>query len=290
MKSLSFGEILWDIIRDQECLGGASLNLAAHLAKLGNDSWVVSAVGDDPRGQKIIEKSKEAGVKSELIQISKNFPTGYVTVDLNETGQPTFEIHENVAYDNIKNVVLPENNFELFCFGTLVQRNKISRDSLFDLIKKIKPRHIFYDVNLRQNYFSKEIIKNSLNRASIVKLNDDEVKILSPLLFNKNLEEKDFAEKIIDTYGLKIAIITRGANGGLVVENNNSIEFPGIKVEVSDTVGAGDAFSAGFLHEYFKTNNLEKSAIFANKLGSFVASQQGAIPEYTPEIKQLLNI
>lgn len=277
MKALSFGEILWDVIGDIEHLGGASFNLAAHLSRLGNETAIVSAVGVDARGDKIKAEIKRLGVNDEYMQTNE-FPTGYVQVELDKLGKPTYTIHENVAYDNISQINSNE-DFDCFCFGTLAQRNQGSRDSLYQFLENSKIKHVFYDVNLRQNYYSRDLIEKSLQFATIVKLNDEEVIELSKLLFQENLSEDDFAKKIIEKFDLEIVIVTRGGDGCAVYSSGEKVEVPGIKIVIKDTVGAGDAFSAGFLHRYFQTNDLKLSAQFANELGAYVASRAGAIPE-----------
>ena len=277
MKALSFGEILFDVIGDTEHLGGAPFNLAAHLSRLGNEASIVSAVGRDERGDKIMAEIKRLGVGESYMQTNE-FPTGYVQVEIDEAGKPTYTIHENVAYDNICDINL-DNEFNCFCFGTLTQRNQVSRDSLYKILENTKIKQVFYDVNLRQNYYSLELIEASLQYATIVKLNDEEVLVLSQLLFQEDLSEANFVKKIIDKYNLQIVIVTRGGEGCAVYSQDEKVEVPGIKIIIKDTVGAGDAFSAGFLHKYFETGNLGESAKFANELGAYVASRAGAIPE-----------
>jgi fructokinase len=276
MKAISFGEILFDVIGDVEHLGGAPFNLAAHLAKLGDESWIISAVGADARGEKIKAEAKKLGVHDDFLQTNK-YPTGYVEVEIDAAGKPTYEIHENVAWDNIEAVMFKE-TFDCFCLGTLAQRSLISRNALKQILENLETEEVFYDVNLRQNYFSREIIEASLSFSTIIKLNDEEAVVLSKLLFNEERDEASFTKKIQEEYNVKIVIITRGSKGCVVFAEDDTAEIPGIKIEVKDTVGAGDAFSAGFLHKYFETRNIKESAEFANKLGAYVASKSGAIP------------
>lgn len=278
MKAISFGEILFDVIGDNEHLGGAPFNLAAHLSKLGNDAWIVSAVGRDDRGLRIKQAAEILGVKTDYLQ-ENDFPTGYVQVMIDEAGKPTYTIHEGVAYDNI-NKIDSDDQYDCFCFGTLAQRSQISQTALFSTLEKLQAAHVFYDVNLRQNYYNREIIEKSLNYASIVKLNDEEVAELASLLFEEKLSEQDFCKRLMEKYDLKIVIVTRGSAGCAVYSGEKIIEVSGVKVNVADTVGAGDAFSAAFLHKFFETGDLELSAMFANELGAYVASRAGAIPEY----------
>lgn len=278
MKAISFGEILFDVIGNTEHLGGAPFNLAAHLSKLGNEAWIISAVGRDDRGERIKAAAQNLGVKTDYLQ-ENDLPTGYVQVEIDEAGKPTYTIHENVAYDNIEQIEA-QDRYDCFCFGTLAQRHPVSHQALFSTLEKLKAEHVFYDVNLRQHYFNKEAIEKSLHFATIVKLNDEEVVALSELLFGEVFSEKEFCARIINKFDLKIIIVTRGSEGCAVYAGEKIIEVPGIKVQVADTVGAGDAFSAAFLHRFFETGDLEASAMFANELGAYVASRAGAIPEY----------
>ena len=278
MKAISFGEILFDVIGDSEHLGGAPFNLAAHLSKLGNDTWIISAIGRDDRGARIRQAAEVLGVKTDYLQ-ENDFPTGYVQVLIDDQGKPTYTIHEGVAYDNIEKIDTTD-LYDCFCFGTLAQRSPISQTALFSTLEKLRSEHVFYDVNLRQKYYNREIIEKSLNYASIVKLNDEEVEELSNLLFDKKLSEQDFCKRLAADFDLKIVIVTRGSEGCAVYSGDKIIEVPGVKVNVADTVGAGDAFSAAFLHKFFETGDLELSAMFANELGAYVASRAGAIPEY----------
>lgn len=294
MKAISFGEVLWDIIEGKEYLGGAPFNLAAHLAKLGCSSSMISRIGKDRRGKNVLQKMALLGVDSSLIQIDSIHPTGTVNVVLSKEGQPIFRINEEVAYDfiELQNGMLKtirSESFDAFCFGTLVQRSEITRNTLYELLRNASAKHFLYDVNLRQNFYSKEIISETLTFSTIVKLNEEEVRVLSPLLFGKELSNRDFASEITRSFCAKIICITKGENGCAIYYNGEVKEIPGINVRVVDTVGSGDAFSAGFLFKYCNGLDPFKSAEFANILGAFVASKSGAIPEYDSEIRKLIE-
>ncbi|MFH1522490.1 MAG: carbohydrate kinase [Patescibacteria group bacterium] len=293
MKALLFGEIVWDVIKNKEYLGGALLNMAAHIFRLGGESFLISAVGKDQRGNKALKLIKQIGLDDIYIKKLK-YPTGWVDVWLDKKGVPDFVINKDVAYDYIKlNQAelssLEKENFDVFCFGTLIQRNKISRDSLYNILGKVKAKEVFYDVNLRQDFYNKEIISQSLEYSTIVKLNDEEIKKMSMLLFSDSLTEEEAVEKLFNNFKIKVVIITKGAKGCTVYTSASTVNLPGIRVKVKDTIGAGDAFSAGFLHKYFFTNDIAESAKFANKLGAYVASQAGAIPEYSQELVKKLG-
>jgi len=290
MRTLAFGEILWDIIKGEAHLGGALLNLTAHMSKTGADAYIISSVGDDTHGHNALKLLDNLNVNKDFITILNEHPTGTVDVTLHANGIPTYIINENTAWDNIKvqeqNIgkILNE-NWDVFCIGTLAQRTASNRTLLHHIIEQINSRHIFYDVNLRQNYFDKSWIEFSMNKATIVKVNDEEAVFLSELIFNETLTENKFAEKLTEKYNLQLVCITRGPNGAAVYNNNNFVEIPGIIIKVADTVGAGDSFSAGLLHAFISGLSAEKSAQFAVKIGGYVASHFGAIPEYPIELK-----
>ena len=295
MQALSFGEILWDIIDNKAHLGGAPFNLAAHLAKMGMDSYMISSLGNDELGSRAIGKVKSFKMNDKYISMQENHSTGTVDVELSDKGIPTYIIHTDTAWDNI---ILTDNQLKdlfrqewgVFCFGTLAQRTESNRTLLHDILDNISAKHIFYDVNLRQDYFDKAWIEASLNKSTIVKLNDEEGNVLANMLFNQTLTEKGFAQKLYDKYNLELVCITRGENGVAVYHNNGLEEIPSIKVKVGDTVGAGDSFSAGFLLDYLSGKTPKESAEFAVKIGGFVASSFGAIPEYSESIKNEIDL
>ena len=187
-----------------------------------------------------------------------------------------------------KNSLLKE-NWDAFSFGTLAQRTKSNRDLLYDLLEHLPSHDIFYDVNIRQGFYQKEWIEHSLKSSTIVKLNDEEAVTLSNLLLGKMLDRKDFCQAIFNRYSLKIICITLGENGSIVYDGIDYYHVPGIQVEVVDTVGAGDGYSAAFLFSFLSGASLKESALFANQVGGYVASQAGAVPEYTPALRKRIS-
>lgn len=293
MKVLSFGEILFDIIEGQPYLGGAPLNFAAHLARCGAKSYIISRVGADELGKLAHLKIEELGVETGLIQKDGQHATGTVDVVL-ENGQPDYTIQEQVAWDYIEageaGKLMEEAEFDVFYFGTLAQRNKKSRESLHDLLKHSHIGQIFYDVNLRKGYYDREILQNSLRLCTILKLNDEEVRKLSALLFEKEMDNEVFAEAVVKEYGVETIVVTSGEEGCYVFVEGNMIFVKGYPAQVQDTVGAGDAFSAAFIYHFFHTQNAQQAADVANRLGAFVASSRGPIPPYTDEIRKMLEV
>lgn len=291
---IAFGEILFDIIDNQPFLGGAPMNLAGHMSKMGAHCQILSSLGNDALGKKALEKMHELHINTDGIYMHPNLPTGIVEVDLKE-GLPDYVIQENVAWDDIQLTTYglrdSQVSCDVFCFGTLAQRTLNNKTLLHTILKNLMAREIFYDVNLRRSYFSKEVIFESLQLASIVKLNDEEVLFLSQWMFEQSLEIEEFAEKLINNFGVKIVIVTAGADGAYAYSLNDSFFVQANKIEVADTVGAGDAFSAAFLLTYLHKHDLQQALLAGNTMGSYVASRHGAIPEYSPELlKQLNNI
>lgn len=285
MKTLLFGEILWDIIDNKPYIGGAPFNLSAHLAKMGLESTLISSVGKDVLGRKALKEAEKRGMNSSLISIHPNLPTGIVEVNLDERGHPTYMIKEDVAWDNIiidQDLTdgLTKTKWEIFCFGTLAQRTKENRELLGRIMSWAHPRHVFYDVNLRQNYYRKEWIEKSLCQSSIVKLNDREALIVSELLFGETLKQENFVNRISQDYDLSIVCITHGKNGSSIYYNGKLEKIPGINGPVADTVGGGDSYSAGFLFSYLCGTSIYEAAEFAEIVGNFVVSQSGAVPKY----------
>jgi len=285
VKALLFGEILWDIIENKPYIGGAPFNLAAHLAKMGLESTLVSSVGKDALGKKALKEAEKRGINSTFIKVHPDLPTGIVNVNLDKAGHPTYVINENVAWDNIildQDLAdsLAKNKWEVFCFGTLAQRTKENRDLLSQIISWARPHHIFYDLNLRQNYYKKEWIEKSLCQSSIVKLNDREALVVSEFLFGQTLKQENLAELICREYDLSIVCITHGKNGSSIYRNGKLEKVQGINGPVADTVGGGDSYSAGFLFSYLCGTSIYEAAEFAEIVGNFVVSQSGAVPKY----------
>lgn len=292
MRALAFGEILYDIIDGEEFLGGAPLNLAAHLSRCRMETAYVSRVGDDERGRRALSEMLGLGIRNDFMQIDPDYQTGTVDVDLSTGGQPSYTIHENVAYDHIDPMEIPSAIIayapRVVCFGTIVQRSQSSRQSLYSMLDRLPGIEMLYDVNLRQAYYDRAWIERSLWYATIVKLNAEEVDILGELLFGQKLKLEAFAERLADQWKLKAVLLTLGADGCHVFAESSHTRCGGRKVQVADTVGSGDAFSAGFLLDYLQGKPAAEAAETGNALGAYVASMRGAIPEYNDVIRKEL--
>jgi fructokinase len=292
MNVLAFGEILWDIIEGNQHLGGAPFNFAAHAAQCGNASFIVSRLGRDNLGEKAFQMCDQVKVNSSLIQWDEQHPTGVVVVTLKD-GQPDYVIQENVAYDYIEYnkslQLLREDYFDVFYFGSLAQRGTVSANTLLKLLTNHYFREVFYDVNLRKKGYNEIILKKSLMYCSVLKLNIDEVPVLSTILFGKALSEEEFCKRAHDLYhNIRLMIVTAADKGCMIYEQGRLHKVPGVPVKVADAVGAGDAFSAAFMHSYMQQGDALKAAAVANQMGAFVASQHGPIPTYSEEIKKAL--
>ncbi len=292
MKVLVFGEVLWDIIEGKEHLGGAPLNFAAHVRQCGHESTIISAVGEDARGKEALRLIQELGVDVSMIQQSE-IRTGFVPVTLVD-GQPDYEITRYVAYDYIKSDEISKKRiagFDTFYFGSLAQRSPDSSEALKKVLENHSFLEVFYDVNLRKDCYTKEILNYSMGQCTILKVNDEEVSVIGQMVFGLDLSYKEFCQKVKETYGgIKIIIITAGKEGCLIHTNGILDLVPTDPIKVVDTVGAGDSFSAAFMCMYATTQDARRSAVVANKVGGFVASSSGPIPRYSEEIKQLLEV
>jgi len=253
LKVLLFGELLWDIIGGKAYIGGAPFNLASHLAKMGTQSAYISSVGKDKLGEEALKIAKRYGLNTSYITTHPHLPTGKVDVYLNHQGHPKYIIQEGTAWDQIilkedlRNLLLLKENWDVFCFGTLAQRTESNRNLLYDLISHLQCQHIFYDVNLRQNFYQKEWIEHSLQVSTVLKLNEEETTTLSELLLGEVLRREVFCSTIFSEYCLKIICITLGEHGSIVYDGRNYFHIPGVKTKIIDTVGAGDGYSAAFL-------------------------------------------
>lgn len=281
---IGLGEILWDLLPDGKQLGGAPANFAFIASQLGNHGIVLSRVGDDENGLAILRELSSKNLSTDNIQIDEKYPTGIVNVLL-DGGQPSYEIVENAAWDFLElsdewgNIA---KTADAVCFGSLAQRNSVSQRTICEFINLTKKLRIF-DVNLRQNYFSPKVMRKSLNLANVVKLNHEELPIIAEMFEIKTINPIKTARRLLAQFGLKLICVTRGANGSLLVTKKQVSENAGLKIQVKDTIGAGDAFTAALTHGILRRWELNQINEFANKIGAFVASSTGAMPNFPKE-------
>jgi fructokinase len=281
MRIVSIGEILWDVFDDAEHLGGAVFNFAAHAARLGHQIFFVSAVGDDERGRRALERTTALGLSTRYVSTTSEAPTGIVTVTVAADGQPSFVIHRPAAYDAAQ--LSDEELAELVAvrpdwvtFGTLQQTDPRARELVRRASEALPGARRFYDVNLRRDSYTPDLVDELLAAADVVKLNEDEARQLSP-----GLSIEQFCRQRARRHGWQAVCVTRGAAGCSVLIGGEFRSSPGYKVEVVDSVGAGDAFSAAFLHGLFLGWDPDRTADFANRVGALIASRPGGTPEWT---------
>jgi fructokinase len=290
-RVVGLGEVLWDILPERTCLGGAPSNFAYVTTLMGDQGIVASRVGEDSLGLDALRRMEELGLDIDHVQTDREHPTGTVKVQLDARGQAQFEIAEPVAWDFLE--WTPEwqrlaRTADAVCFGSLAQRSKESRTTIQRFLGATSRAAVkVFDVNLRQSYYSQEILDESMRLADIVKLNDEELPRIMSLAGLSCKDELSSAHRLASTYDLKLVCITRGGRGSLLVRNGASHEHLGFRVRVADTVGSGDAFTAGLVHEYLHGASLELMNEVANLVGAWVASEVGAMP--TPKRGALEN-
>lgn len=293
MNLLSFGEIIWDIYGESYTLGGAPLNLASHIAMQGECAYLASAVGNDALGLNAIESIKALGVKTDYVSVIDGLPTGKCEVTLGENCVPSYKILENVAYDRISLPHTTDQKFDAIAFGTLALRTKSNRESLERLLRNGSFGEIYTDLNIRPPFYSKESIEFCLANATIVKISDEELPLVTRHVFGKETALDEAFDIIEKNYpSVKLILITRGENGSVCYDcQAKKIYTCGAEpATVASTVGAGDSYGATFLCCYFKTNDVMLSMNLASKVSAFVVSHQGAIPDGTKEfIKSVIR-
>jgi len=276
-----YGEVLWDIFPTKTKPGGAPMNVAYHLRKFGIDSRMISRVGDDEAGKKLLNLLTEWEIPTDNCQIDKANETGYVLATVLPGNEMSYNIHSPVAWDfitpNAQNDKLVS-EADAFVYGSLVTRNETSLETLYHLIKKAKFN--VFDINLRQPFYSQRIIEHLLEKCNLLKLNDTELELISAWFSTEKSDEKTAVRVLQQRFNIDEVIVTKGAEGASYYTKEESYTFPAFKVSVKDTCGSGDSFLAAFLAKKFEGASPETSMIYATGLGAFVASHEGACPAY----------
>lgn len=276
---VGIGELLWDMLPSGKAIGGAPANFAYHAGRLGEEGWVVSAVGDDALGHEILDVLDEKRLHSHVSMVDK--PTGTVQVSLDDAGVPTYTIVEDVAWDHIPFTPKMQDlasRADAVCFGSLVQRNG-SRASVLKFLEAVPASALkVFDINLRQHFYTPEILQKSLEIADVLKINDEEIVILSEM-FGLGSDPREACRKLIRQYSLRFVLLTKGAQGSEVISPDEVIPQGVGKVDVVDTVGAGDAFTAAFTVAYLRGDSLADAQKLAGEVTAYVCSHKGAMPE-----------
>ena len=281
-RVVGLGEVLWDLFPGRACLGGAPANFAYITTLMGDHGMVASRVGQDSRGLEALRHLEELRLDIDHVQTDREHPTGTVNVDVDGNGIPRFDIAQPVAWDHLQWTADWEHlaqTADAVCFGSLAQRSPVSRATVQLFLKSTARSTLkVFDVNLRQGFYSQEVLADSMMLADILKLSDDELPKIMVLSGISHKDELSSARQLIDRYELELVSITRGGRGSLLVSADSASEHGGFKVHVADTVGSGDAFTAGLVHEYLHGASLDLMNEVANLVGAWVASEVGAMP------------
>lgn len=289
-RVLGIGELLWDCFGDTRRPGGALANVAFHATQLGAQGQVCSRIGCDGLGDALLGELNGHGVDTMLIQRDASHPTGTVTVDATRPYDPTYTIQENAAWDYIEFDSMVEEaaaRASAVCFGTLAQRSPQSREAIHLALDAAPQATLVYDLNLRPPWYDRKTIEVSLYRCTVVKLNEDEALRLATLFDSGFSDAADCAAYLLSRFNITLVCITRGSNGSLLVTSDDHVDEPGRRVEVADSVGAGDAFTAALVCGLLWKWPLAAVAKFANEVGGLVASRQGAMPDLAAEYRAL---
>ena len=287
MRIVAIGEILWDVFENEERLGGAPFNFAAHASQLGAEVSFVSAVASDARGGEALRQARELGLAGPFLKTVENPPTGHVTVALAD-GQPDYEIHRPAAYDAVKLTEadlrqISASKPDWLYFGALFAHLPEPRGQLERLIEALPAAKRFCDINLRKDSWSAALAATLLTYTDFLKINEDEARTLERLFGGPRRGLEECARWAADEWSLEGVAVTRGAEGCSLLLNGAWLEIPGVRVELADAVGAGDAFAAGLLHGLGQGWPAAKIGDFANRVGALVASRSGAIPRWKPD-------
>lgn len=279
---VGMGEALWDVLPEGKKIGGAPANFAYHVSQFGLTSCVVSAVGADALGKEIQENLTSKGLNHLIAEVP--YPTGTVQVEIDQAGVPQYEIKENVAWDNIPYTSQLESlakRTQAVCFGSLAQRNVVSRETInrfLDAMPQTEDSLVVFDVNLRQGFYNKEILCNSMRRCNILKINDEELVTVSRMFGYPGIDLQDKCWILMGKYNLNMLILTCGINGSYVFTPGNVSFQPTPKVDVADTVGAGDSFTAAFIASVLKGKSVAEAHSIAVRTSAFVCTKDGAMP------------
>lgn len=289
-KIVAFGEILWDLLPEGRTLGGAPFNFAYRVNSLGDTALPVSRLGRDPLGREALDLATSFGIDPSCLQWDESFPTGTVEVSFDGANNPDYLIVPSVAYDFIEST--PEldqivRRADCLCFGTLIQRSEVSRRSLRRLLENAASARKLLDVNLRKDCFTPEIVRQSLEVAHVVKLNEKEVFAVAEMLGMRALALPELVPDMVTMFSLESVVVTLADRGVFAASREGELVYvPGFRVPVVDSLGSGDAFSAGFIHRLLGGATLREACVFGNLMGAAAATKRGGTaPISRDEIK-----
>jgi len=288
-RIIGIGEVLWDLLLTGPQLGGAPANFAYHAHALGAEAHVITRVGSDDHGREILRRFRDMGLQHGAVQIDERAPTGTATVALSGNGLAQFTVQDNVAWDYLvadEKAITLASSADAICFGSLAQRSESSRNAIQKLVASSPPQALrVFDVNLRQRFYTREVIERSLQLANVLKLNNDELPTMAAM-FNLTGSTENQMESLTRIFSLKVVALTRGANGSLLyqdLEDTRWSDCASDPVEVVDTVGAGDSFTAALVLGLLSKMDLDEINAVANAVARYVCSQAGATPELPSE-------
>jgi fructokinase len=285
-----FGEILWDILPDKTLPGGAPMNVAYHLKKLGANPALISRIGKDSHGRELLRILSGSGLSTDYVQTDDQHSTGLVNATVGEHNEVTYEIVQPVAWD----FIACQQDFpallagaKYFVFGSLTSRSEVSRNTLYQLLESAGTKVL--DINLRPPHFQRSGVEQLLQQADILKMNEAELELIAGW-FGDFKQPEQGMQLLQDRFGIETLIVTMGGDGALVVDKGRVYRHPGYKVQVADTIGSGDSFLAGFLYNRSRGASVQQALTFACGLGALIATYSGACPNYnTSEVDQLIH-
>lgn len=287
---VGIGEALWDIFPDGKKIGGAPANFAFHVSQFGLESCAVSAIGKDELGEEIVKTFEESGLEFILEEV--DYPTGTVKVKLDDAGVPSYVITENVAWDNIpfsERLRMLAENCGAVCFGSLAQRSAVSAATIGCFLDAIPEDCLkVFDINLRQHFYSQDVICRSMNLADVLKINDDEVIVVGQMLGYEQSDKAEISRRLMAEFNMKMVVLTCGAIDSYVFSRDEESRIDTPKVNVVSTVGAGDSFTGTFVAALLKGKDIRTAHELAVEVSAFVCTQTGAMPELPSEIKARL--
>ena len=284
---VAIGELLWDVFPSGPRFGGAPVNFACHAAALGAEVSLLSGVGSDPLGDRAFQELERHVVQTVGLQRSENYPTGAVQVAVSPAGQPSYQFGEDDAWDHLQwfdHCETLAGNADVICFGSLGQRRPESRKFIERFIKATS-QHSWrvFDINVRQPFFHEDVVSPSLGWANVLKLNDEELPILARMFALAGPVEAQL-QQLARRFDLSVVAFTRGPQGALLVRDDQVVDVAGVVVEVCDTVGAGDAFTAAMVHGLLAEVDLQAVTSYACEVAAFVCSQVGATPDLPEDL------